>query len=528
MARGGSRGRRSSYVRDNSGRFASTPGGGPPKRSTPASRRAARPKVTGGTLGVRSSVRRSRAKLAAKNPADRSLRGSLSLRAQKGAVTRGTNRLGKVRAASTVRLAGKGAAGVIRGRRKVVGKPVAAQPRPSTPARKPAALKWEKRAGSAGRQTASLPNGRRVNVTEAGGRVTASIFNERDRSPVMDRSDFRNVTEAKKWAASPSARGPRILGRYQPSMKRRKAWEMPTDASPSLANIQGKKARPSGTLAKPRNLKPGAIAARKAKAAAPAKAKSKAGAARSAGRTQKQRIAQYERVAAKLGKQIKKAESNLNASPGPQGFSREREISRAQRLSALRKRERRAGKWLNSMLASKPAPTPRKPSPKGAGPRTKAARPAGTVVKPRGLKVGAIAGGKAKAAQPQKKKKVDYAGAVKLLSRQKAAIGRLKNPQQTFNGNGAYARQLDVRTAKSTPTANAQREIRASYGEYRRAQGDAKNPYASQEVRSRAANKLPALRKQVRKAAQAARAFKPEYSAETRRRFQAAQARRRR
>ncbi len=35
------RGRRASYTRDNSGRFASSPGGGAPKRSTPATRRAA-------------------------------------------------------------------------------------------------------------------------------------------------------------------------------------------------------------------------------------------------------------------------------------------------------------------------------------------------------------------------------------------------------------------------------------------------------------------------------------------------------
>jgi hypothetical protein len=35
------RGRRTSYTRDNSGRFASSPGGGAPKRSTPATRRAA-------------------------------------------------------------------------------------------------------------------------------------------------------------------------------------------------------------------------------------------------------------------------------------------------------------------------------------------------------------------------------------------------------------------------------------------------------------------------------------------------------
>jgi len=141
MARGGSRGKRSSYVRDNSGRFASTPGGGPPKRSTPASRRAARPKVTGGTLGARGSLRRSRAKLAGKNPADRSLQGTLSLRAQKGAVTRGANRLGKARAASTVRMAAR--AGVIRKGGKGAAKPVAAAKssvrviRPNRPAMRP-------------------------------------------------------------------------------------------------------------------------------------------------------------------------------------------------------------------------------------------------------------------------------------------------------------------------------------------------------------------------------------------------------
>jgi hypothetical protein len=99
--------------------------------------RKARPTVTGGTLGAHSSLRRSRAKLAAKNPADRSLQGTLSLRAQRGAVTRGANRLGKVRAASTVRMTGKGPAGVIRKGgavsqlrgRVTTAKPVAAAPK---------------------------------------------------------------------------------------------------------------------------------------------------------------------------------------------------------------------------------------------------------------------------------------------------------------------------------------------------------------------------------------------------------------
>jgi hypothetical protein len=223
------------------------------------------------------------------------------------------------------------------------------------------------------------------------------------------------------------------------------------------------------------------------------------------------RVAKADKADRKLKAQLKQAMASGN----------EKKIIE---LNFRRQRIDRFNKTYNfaDLKASRKALTPANPT---APMRTRSSRLAGTVAKPRGMKPGVLAarGG----AQPQKKRKVDYAGAVRLLSRQKAAINRLKNPQQTFNGNAAYARQVDVRTAKSTPMANAQREIRALYGEYRRAQGSAKSQYASQEVRTRAASKLSALRKQIRKAAQAARAFKPEYSAETRRRFQTAQARRR-
>jgi hypothetical protein len=91
MARGGRPGKkRTQYVRDASGRFASTPGGGPSK-ATPASvRKAARAAaVKGGTLQSRTSLKRSKAKLAAIDKADETLKTTLSRRAQKGAVTRG-------------------------------------------------------------------------------------------------------------------------------------------------------------------------------------------------------------------------------------------------------------------------------------------------------------------------------------------------------------------------------------------------------------------------------------------------------
>jgi hypothetical protein len=275
-----------------------------------------------------------------------------------------------------------------------------------------------------------------------------------------------------------------------------------TGTVPAPPARRTKAARPSNTLAKPRNLKPGAIAARKAKAAA-----SGARAARA--------TANYNRAQ----KAALEAQQRVNRRRSPKN------LAAADRAQKTLQSAARAYRILVG-LGGKKLAVAKKPSPKGSGPRMKAARPAGTVVKPKGLKVGALAS--QSNPQPQRKRKVDYTGAVKLLSRQKAAINRLKNPQQTFNGNAAYARQVDVRTAKSTPAANAQREIRALYGEYRRAQSSAKSQYASQEVRTRAASELPTLRKKIRKAVQSARAFKPEYSAEARRRFQAAQARNRR
>jgi hypothetical protein len=73
------RGRRSQYVRDNSGRFSSTPGGGPSKATPGAVRKAAKSAaMKGGTLAARTSLKKSKAKLAT-SPSPQ----------QKGAVTRG-------------------------------------------------------------------------------------------------------------------------------------------------------------------------------------------------------------------------------------------------------------------------------------------------------------------------------------------------------------------------------------------------------------------------------------------------------
>lgn len=79
------------YKRDARGRFAS--GGSSGRRA-------------GGTLAARASLRKSRQKLAAKDPADASLKGTLSGRAQRAAVTRANKRLQQASRASRVTIAG--------------------------------------------------------------------------------------------------------------------------------------------------------------------------------------------------------------------------------------------------------------------------------------------------------------------------------------------------------------------------------------------------------------------------------------
>jgi hypothetical protein len=107
MARGGRPGKkRTQYVRDAQGQFASTPGGG--KKATPSAvRKAAKAAaLKGGTLAARTSLKKSRAKLKSIDKADPTLQTSLSKRAQKGAVTRGSKNLTKTIKSSRTRLIG--------------------------------------------------------------------------------------------------------------------------------------------------------------------------------------------------------------------------------------------------------------------------------------------------------------------------------------------------------------------------------------------------------------------------------------
>lgn len=108
MARGGKR----TYTRDANGRFASTPGG-----ALGAARKAARSRSgRTSTLGARTSLKKSRAKLAGKDPADQRLSTALSARAQKGAVTRGNKELKAAKVAARTQIGGGMKGGIVRSR----------------------------------------------------------------------------------------------------------------------------------------------------------------------------------------------------------------------------------------------------------------------------------------------------------------------------------------------------------------------------------------------------------------------------
>jgi hypothetical protein len=108
MAKGGG-GKKRTYVRDSNGRFASSSGSAAKSTSSRAS-----------TLGARTGLKDSKAKLKAKDKADQTLQNTLSTRAQKGAVKRGNRRLAAAKVAAQARISG--------GRKGVIGKPKGLRP----------------------------------------------------------------------------------------------------------------------------------------------------------------------------------------------------------------------------------------------------------------------------------------------------------------------------------------------------------------------------------------------------------------
>ena len=111
------------YKRDSRGRFAG--GGGGAKLPAPRARKVgSKPQRRQGLLIQRGSLARSQAKLAGKSATDKSIKGQLSLRSQKGAVTRGQKALAAAQQSGRIRLGAR--AGVI-GAKRGGGKAAAAK-----------------------------------------------------------------------------------------------------------------------------------------------------------------------------------------------------------------------------------------------------------------------------------------------------------------------------------------------------------------------------------------------------------------
>ena len=125
-------------------------------------------------------------------------------------------------------------------------KPGAIKPKAAAAAAKPAALSTKAKTPKftteqSGRvRRAALGGGRTAIVRKN----SAVIINAKG-EPIMTRKGLPNITAGKKYAANPNARGPRLMGRDR------------SEASPSRGYIRTSK--PTGTINKPKGLKPGSI-----------------------------------------------------------------------------------------------------------------------------------------------------------------------------------------------------------------------------------------------------------------------------
>lgn len=218
------------YKRDSRGRFAGGGGGGSrgggAKLPAPRARKVGgKPQRRQGLLIQRGSLASSKRKLAAKDPADQTIRGQLSLRSQKGAVTRGQKALAAAQQSGRIRLGARSE--VLRpGARK------AAQPKGKIDAGKAAARASGLRARAAqlerqgnalmsgGRRdgaavNASLSSRTRRNETSAGfrglemSRQAAALRNRADR---VEQRAAQSAAKAAREAAKPKrARTPESL-----------------------------------------------------------------------------------------------------------------------------------------------------------------------------------------------------------------------------------------------------------------------------------------------------------------------------
>jgi hypothetical protein len=109
---------------------------------------------------------------------------------------------------------------------------IAARKAPSTPK---AAAKLQAVPMAAGRRTAALSNGRRINIHDNQKAGFSAALIGKSGAPRMERKGLRNVSAAKAWAANPNARGPRLMG-----------GALRTEASPKATWTRN--AKPANTL----------------------------------------------------------------------------------------------------------------------------------------------------------------------------------------------------------------------------------------------------------------------------------------
>ena len=249
------RGRRSSYVRDNRGRFASSPGGGGPKRSTPATRRAA---------------------TRAGNRLNRDNSGRITGIGRDGATVRG----GRIRTAkgnrratqiASMRPAGFRSGTIAKGGRGISG-PVARSLAAMRAAggRKAAGLSRARpgqeqramqRVGGAGTVLQRRDNAEAQRVAASGGRRTS-------RKEAINRRMYNSITTAirARYAIDNPGKQRRYSTVKNPgpagvSALTTKAPRLTAKASQPSPQTRAK--RPASTVRKPSGLRPGALAATK-------------------------------------------------------------------------------------------------------------------------------------------------------------------------------------------------------------------------------------------------------------------------
>ena len=442
------RGRRTSYTRDNSGRFASSPGGGAPKRSTPATRRAA---------------------TRAGNRLNRDNSGRISGIGRNGATVRG-GRLktakGNKRATqlASMRPAGLRAGTIAKGGRGVRGMVArslaAARQQPQRPSRKPA--NKAQRAYLAARSVARSRGGDLQGADARSRRMANSAA-----AVVKGMERRRSAAVPKAPADSPRARQQqRQAARAQRAIRNQRA------AMAREADGPGSKASRSATVARraqqiyagkvdpraktksrlTRTSNPEALRKRIAKIkdnTARAAAKAAAKAAKAAAKPAKAatpvrpatsnrpkralvaRVGRADRADNKLTAQLKQAKASGN-------LKKENEIiRRRQRIDRFNKTYNFA-----DLKASRKALTPDKPT---APKRTRSARPAGTVAKPRGMKPGVLAARRGVKAKPS----VPGFAPKDFERRASRAFYNTKNPKVKERALALYKQMMDTSMAPS-------------------------------------------------------------------------------